>query len=61
MNDYLADDEFSTGDAEVDAAIGRLDELDTRPVDEHAAVYDDVHRRLGAVLGGSADGQPSAE
>jgi hypothetical protein len=58
VNDYQADD-FSTGDAEVDAALERLDELDGKPVDEHAAVYDDVHRRLGAVLDGPADGQPS--
>ena len=58
MNDYQADD-FSTGENEVDAALERLDELDARPVDEHAAVYDDVHRRLGAVLDDPADGQPS--
>jgi hypothetical protein len=61
VNDYLADDEFSTGDTEVDAALGRLDELDRRPVDEHAAVYDDLHRRLGSVLDGNADGQPSEQ
>jgi hypothetical protein len=61
VNDYKPDDDFSTGDADVDAALERLDELDSRPVDEHAAVYDDVHRRLGAVLDGSADGQPSAQ
>jgi hypothetical protein len=58
VNDYQADD-FSTGDAQVDAALERLDELDARPVDEHANVYADVHRRLGAVLDGTADGQPS--
>jgi hypothetical protein len=61
VSDYLADDDFSTGDAEVDSALERLDELDTRPVDEHAAVYDDVHRRLGAVLNGSSDGSPSGQ
>jgi hypothetical protein len=61
VNDYQADDEFSTGDADVDAALDRLDGLDSQPVDEHAAVYDDVHRRLGAVLDGSADGTPPAE
>jgi hypothetical protein len=59
VNDYHDDgaDAFSTGDTGVDAAIERLAELDTRPVDEHAAVYDDVHRQLGAVLEGSSDGQ----
>jgi hypothetical protein len=60
VNDYQADD-FSTGDGEVDAALERLDELDARPVDEHAAVYEDIHRRLGAVLDGPADGQPSGQ
>jgi hypothetical protein len=65
VNDYQGDDDvstddgFSTGDPEVDTALDRLDELDAKPVDEHAAVYDDVHRRLGAVLGGSSDGSPS--
>jgi hypothetical protein len=69
VNDYQADDEsstgfstgFSTGDSEVDAALELLEELDTRPVDDHAAVYDEVHRRLGAVLAGTADGQPSGQ
>jgi hypothetical protein len=57
-DDYQADD-LSTGDADVDAALERLDELDARPVDEHATVYEVVHRRLGAVLDGPADGPPS--
>jgi hypothetical protein len=56
VNDYQVD-EFSTGDAGVDAAIARLAELDAKPIDEHVAVYDDVHRRLGAVLSGSDDDQ----
>jgi hypothetical protein len=60
VNEYLADD-FSTGDAEVDSALQRLKDLESRPVDEHAAVYEDVHRRLGGVLDGSADGQPSGQ
>ena len=58
MNDYQAD-ELSTGDGEVDTALERLGELDARPVDEHADVYEDIHRRLGSVLDGPADGPPS--
>jgi hypothetical protein len=61
VNDHLSDDDFSTGDAEVDSALRRLEDLDDRPVDEHAAVYEDVHRRLGRVLDGSADGQPAGQ
>jgi hypothetical protein len=61
VNDHQADDDFSTGDAEVDAALERLAELDVKPVDEHAPVYNDVHRRLGAVLDGPSDGPPSGQ
>ena len=41
----------STGEPRVDAALGRLDELAGRPVTEHRAVFEDVHRRLRDVLG----------
>jgi len=41
----------ATGDARVDAALAPLDELAGRPVTEHAAIFEDVHRRLTAVLG----------
>jgi hypothetical protein len=61
VNEYLPDDDFSTGDAEVDSALQRLEDLDERPVDEQAAVYEDIHRRLGGVLDGSADGQPAGQ
>jgi hypothetical protein len=61
VNDYQADDDFSTGDADVDDALRLLDGLDTRPVDEHAGVFDELHRRLGAVLGGAPDGQSSGQ
>jgi hypothetical protein len=57
--DEFSTDEFSTGDAEVDAAIAHLGDLDDAPVREHAAVFDEVHRRLGAVLTGSSAGHPS--
>ena len=49
------DDTLSTGDLAVDAALRRLEELDERPVDEHVAVYEDVHRQLTEALDGSAD------
>lgn len=39
-----------TGDARVDGAMERLAVLETSPVDEHPAVYDDIHRRLQAAL-----------
>lgn len=61
MNDPFDESgELSTGDPDVDAALGRLRDLDELPVDEHGDVYEDVHGRLGAVLDGSADGADSA-
>jgi hypothetical protein len=41
----------ATGEPRVDAALARLDELAGRPVAEHRAVFEDVHRRLRDVLG----------
>ena len=41
----------ATGEPRVDAALARLDELPGRPVTEHRAVFEDVHRRLRDVLG----------
>jgi len=35
-----------TGVAAADAAADRLDELDEAPLEEHVAIYEDVHRRL---------------
>lgn len=35
-----------TGVAAADAAADRLDELEDAPLDEHVAIYEDVHRRL---------------
>lgn len=51
--------ELSTGEAQVDAAVARLAELDERDVDEHADVFDDIHRTLGKVLDGSGSAEPS--
>jgi hypothetical protein len=41
----------ATGEPRVDAALARLDELGRRPVTEHRAIFEDVHRRLRDVLG----------
>ncbi len=41
----------STGEPRVDAALARLDDLAGRPVTEHRAIFEDVHRQLRDVLG----------
>jgi len=41
----------ATGEPRVDAALAKLDELAGRPVTEHRALFEDVHRRLRDVLG----------
>jgi len=38
------------GDPRVDDAVARLQELDERPVSEHAEVFDDIHRQLRDAL-----------
>jgi hypothetical protein len=40
----------ATGEPEVDAALGRLPEAAGLPTPAHAAVYEDVHRRLRFTL-----------
>ena len=55
-----ADGRLSTGDPDVDTAVARLAELDDRPLDEHAEVYADIHRSLGSVLDGTAEGSHQA-
>ena len=42
----------STGDARVDDAVARLDDLTGLPVAEHLAVFEYVHERLTEALGG---------
>lgn len=37
-------------DTSVDAALRRLDELDTLEVADHVAVYEDIHALLQAAL-----------
>ncbi len=44
------DSTWSTGDARVDDAVGRLDDLDERDLDDHADVYDTIHGDLAGVL-----------
>jgi len=41
----------STGDARVDDAVARLDDLAALPVAEHLAVFEYVHERLTEALG----------
>ena len=40
----------------VDAAVERLAEVDERPVSEHVAVYDEVHRLLQDALAALDEG-----
>jgi hypothetical protein len=40
----------ATGEPRVDAALDRLQDVAAAPVDEHVAIYDDVHRRLQDAL-----------
>jgi len=49
----------ATGEPRVDAALARLDELAGRPVTEHRAIFEDVHRRLRGVLGELDTREPS--
>lgn len=44
------DDVAETGDARVDAATARLDEVPDLPTTDHVGVYEDVHRRLQDAL-----------
>jgi hypothetical protein len=41
----------ATGEPRVDAALGRLGELDELPVTEHPQVYERIHTQLVEVLG----------
>lgn len=44
--DAADDASFTTGDDQVDRAVGRLEELDGLDLDGHVDVYEDIHRRL---------------
>lgn len=42
--------EHETGDANVDAALARLSELETRPTADHVGIFEDVHGQLQRAL-----------
>jgi len=45
---------------DIDSALARLSDLEALPVEEHVAVYDEIHRRLRDALdGASASGEPA--
>lgn len=41
---------IQTNDPKVDGATSRLEELENLPVNQHADVFEDVHRRLQEAL-----------
>ncbi|HSK25860.1 MAG TPA: hypothetical protein VK894_03005 [Jiangellales bacterium] len=41
---------MTTDDPRVQAALARLEALDETPVDEHPAIFEEVHRALQDVL-----------
>jgi|SRR5579875_2811391 len=49
-----------TGDDRVDAVIARLGELAETPLEQHAALFGEVHDRLRGVLGELDAGTPEA-
>lgn len=48
-------EQVQTGDSRVDAALERLAELDDKPVGEHVAVVEDIHRALQDALAEDED------
>ena len=57
--DPAPEDAVTTGHAEIDTALRRLDELDGRPVERHGEVYDELHGRLRDAL--TAAATPTSE
>jgi hypothetical protein len=57
-----ADNNKATGDERVDAVVAGLGTLRETPVEEHPEVLEEVHRRLGEILGevDSGDDQSTA-
>jgi hypothetical protein len=47
----------ATGVASVDAALARLRDLETAPVEAHVEIFDDVQRQLHDALAELDDGQ----
>ena len=56
--DAGADAASAPADRDVEAALAALARVDHLPVEEHPAVYDDIHRRLARILASTA-GRPS--
>jgi hypothetical protein len=56
----VAEEGVSTGHAEIDAALRRLDELDGLPVERHGEVYDELHRQLRDALTAAATPAPES-
>jgi hypothetical protein len=50
----------TTGEPRVDAALGRLGDLDELPVSEHPGVYERIHEQLVDVLGELHQGSQSS-
>ena len=44
-----------TGHPAVDEVLASLDDLESRPADEHVAVFESAHERLRAALSGAGD------
>lgn len=55
---HEAENRVSVGDPKVDGAVSYLRDLETRNVDEHAAVYERAHEALRQAL--EDDSQPGA-
>ncbi len=49
-----------TGDERVDEAVARLDELADTPLEEHPAIFEQIHDRLREVLGEVSPGRPGS-
>jgi hypothetical protein len=54
--DEQATSGLMTGDDRVDETVGALTGLAELPVDEHPAVLEEIHRRLGEILGEEESG-----
>jgi hypothetical protein len=57
--DPAPEEHITTGHAEIDTALRRLDELDGLPVEQHGEVYDELHGRLRDAL--TAAATPTSE
>lgn len=51
-------DPARTGHPGVDAALDRLEDIETLPVADHVEVYDEVQQQLAAAMDDAHDRQP---